>query len=51
MLDVPDEAVALLSGKLAQKYSGSEIEAMRAIAAASKKRSLAEFNNAFGRYR
>ncbi|CAJ0943280.1 unnamed protein product, partial [Mesorhabditis belari] len=51
MLDVPDEAVALLSGKIAQKYSGSEIEAMRAIAAASKKRSLTEFNSAFGSYR
>jgi hypothetical protein len=44
MLDVPDEVNGLLSGKLALKYSGSDLDAMRAIANAAKKRSLADFN-------
>ncbi|KAK6059621.1 hypothetical protein COOONC_02747 [Cooperia oncophora] len=48
MLDVPDDVNTLLTGKLALKYSGSDLDAMRAIAAAAKKRSLADFNTAFG---
>lgn len=40
----PDEVHSLLSGKLALKYSGSDLDAMRAIADAAKKRSLADFN-------
>ncbi|MFH4981740.1 hypothetical protein AB6A40_008449 [Gnathostoma spinigerum] len=51
MLDTPDEVSSILSGKLALKYSGSELEAMRAVAEAAKKRSLADFNAAFGSYR
>ncbi|VDM37678.1 unnamed protein product [Toxocara canis] len=51
MLDTPDEVSTILSAKLALKYSGSDLEAMRAIADAAKKRSLADFNAAFGRYR
>ncbi|KJH45199.1 PCI domain protein [Dictyocaulus viviparus] len=50
MLDVPDDVNTLLTGKLALKYSGSDLQAMRAIAAAAKKRSLADFNAAFGAY-
>ncbi|KAK6060260.1 PCI domain protein [Cooperia oncophora] len=50
MLDVPDDVNTLLTGKLALKYSGSDLDAMRAIAAAAKKRSLADFNTAFGAY-
>lgn len=50
MLDLPDEVTALLSGKLALKYNGPDLEAMRAIAAAAKKRSLADFNQTFGSY-
>ncbi|VDL74327.1 unnamed protein product [Nippostrongylus brasiliensis] len=50
MLDVPDDVSTLLTGKLALKYTGSDLEAMRAIAAAAKKRSLADFNTAFGAY-
>jgi 26S proteasome regulatory subunit N6 len=42
----PDEVHTLLSGKLALKYSGSDLDAMRAIADAAKKRSLADFNKA-----
>ncbi len=33
----------MVSGKLALKYSGSQIDAMKAISQASKKRSLADF--------
>ena len=51
MLDAPDEVGTLLAGKLALKYSGSDLDAMRSIAAASKKRSLADFNASFGSYR
>ena len=50
MLDSPDEVNALLAGKLALKYSGSDLEAMRAVASAAKKRSLADFKAAFGHY-
>lgn len=44
MLDTPEEVSTILSAKLALKYSGSDLEAMRAIAEAAKKRSLADFN-------
>lgn len=50
MLDLPDEVSTLLSGKLALKYSGPDLDAMRAIAAAAKKRSLADFNQSFGSF-
>ena len=39
----PDDVNALMSVKLALKYSGREVEAMKAVAQASKKRSLADF--------
>jgi 26S proteasome regulatory subunit N6 len=52
MLDTPEEVNALFSHKLAIKYCGSDdITAMRSIVEASKKRSLADFNQAFGSYR
>lgn len=46
MLNLPDEVQGIVSGKLALKYSGSNIEAMKAVAKASQKRSLADFQNA-----
>ncbi|VDD87642.1 unnamed protein product [Enterobius vermicularis] len=51
MLDTPEEVGVILSGKLALKYSGSDLEAMKAIAEAAKKRSLADFNQSFGSFR
>jgi len=43
MLNLPEDVLQLVSGKLALKYSGSEIDAMKAISQAAKKRSLADF--------
>lgn len=40
-----------MSGKLALKYKGSDIEAMKAISRASKDRSLAEFQKALDTYK
>ncbi|KAI1727835.1 putative 26S proteasome regulatory subunit rpn-6.1 [Ditylenchus destructor] len=50
MLDHPDEVNTILAHKHATKYSGPNIDAMRAVAVAAKKRSLADFNRAFGNY-
>lgn len=39
----PDDVNGLMSVKLALKYSGRDVDAMKAVAQASKKRSLADF--------
>jgi 26S proteasome regulatory subunit N6 len=39
----PDDVNGLMSVKLTLKYSGRDVEAMKAVAQASKKRSLADF--------
>jgi 26S proteasome regulatory subunit N6 len=39
----PDDVNALMSVKIALKYSGRDVEALKAVAQASKKRSLADF--------
>jgi len=51
MLNVSDEVQAIVSGKLALKYQGPEVEAMKSIATASHKRSLAEFQKTLVEYK
>jgi len=46
MLSLPDEVMNIASGKLALRYSGRELEAMKAVASSAKARSLKEFQNA-----
>merc|ERR1719420_1424620 len=50
MLNTPEEVQHIVSGKLALKYQGREIEAMKSVALANKNRSLAEFQNAVKTY-
>ncbi|CAL1300716.1 unnamed protein product [Larinioides sclopetarius] len=47
MLGDPDDVTSLTMGKLAMKYAGIDVDAMKAIAAANSKRSLAEFQEVF----
>jgi len=51
MLNTADEVQAIVSGKLALKYQGPAVEAMKSIAQASHKRSLAEFQKTLTEYR
>jgi len=51
MLNVPDEVTNIISGKLALRYSGSDLEAMKAVAASAKARSLADFQSALKTYK
>jgi len=43
MFSSSDEVQTIISGKLALKYSGPEVDAMKSIAQASRDRSLADF--------
>jgi len=51
MLGNYDEVKNLLMHKTAMKYTSTELDAMVSISEAAKKRSMADFNAAFGRYR
>lgn len=51
MLRTPDDVQAIMSGKLAVKYAGRDLDAMKAVAEASHKRSLADFQKAVKEYR
>ncbi|XP_013789651.1 26S proteasome non-ATPase regulatory subunit 11-like [Limulus polyphemus] len=51
MLNVPDDVQSIVMGKLALRYAGSETEAMKKVAQASHKRSLADFKKAVKDYR
>ena len=51
MLQCPDEVTSIMSGKLALKYRGPDVEAMKAIAKASQDRSLADFNATQQKYK
>ena len=47
----PDEVNNILSGKLALKYAGKEVESIKSIGTASQKRSLADFQKALETYK
>jgi len=51
MLNLPDEVSNIVSGKLALRYSGPEVEAVKAVAAANKARSLADFQTAVDKFK
>ncbi|KAK2191133.1 hypothetical protein NP493_59g02014 [Ridgeia piscesae] len=51
MLNSADEVQIIVSGKLALKYSGPSVEAMKSIAQASHKRSLADFQATLTKYK
>nr|NVI77873.1 regulatory particle non-ATPase 6 [Cucujiformia] len=51
MLNSPDDVQQIVSGKLAIKYAGQDIDAMKAVAQASHKRSLADFQLAVKQFK
>jgi len=51
MLNLPDDVTSICLGKLAMKYAGNDIESLKAVAKASHKRSLADFQTALEKYR
>lgn len=51
MLNLSDDVNALIEGKMAQKYAGRDIEAMKAVAKAHEERSLEKFEVALKEYK
>ncbi|XP_075238052.1 regulatory particle non-ATPase 6 [Lycorma delicatula] len=51
MLNTPEDVQQIISGKLALKYGGKDIEAMKSVAQASHKRSLADFQQCLKNYK
>nr|MBE5727085.1 regulatory particle non-ATPase 6 [Cucujiformia] len=51
MLHTPEDVQQIVSGKLAIKYAGKDIEAMKTVAQASHKRSLADFMQAVKQFK
>ncbi|KAL0636423.1 26S proteasome regulatory subunit rpn6 [Maublancomyces gigas] len=51
MLNLTDDVHQIMTGKLAIKYAGRDIEAMKAVARAHSNRSLAEFELALADYK
>ncbi|KAK9474726.1 uncharacterized protein V1510DRAFT_410509 [Dipodascopsis tothii] len=51
MLNLSDDVHAILAGKMAQKYAGRDVDAMKAIASAHANRSLREFELALENFR
>lgn len=51
MLNTPEDVNQILSGKLMLKYTGKDIEAMKEVAQASHKRSLADFQQCLKKFK
>ncbi|XP_002736354.1 26S proteasome non-ATPase regulatory subunit 11A-like [Saccoglossus kowalevskii] len=51
LLNNPDDVQSIISGKLALRYAGPEVEAMKSIASAYQKRSLSEFKKTLAVYK
>lgn len=51
MLNNPEDVQQIVSGKLAIKYAGRDIDAMKSVAQASHKRSLADFQQTVKQYK
>lgn len=51
MLNLVDDVTSLLASKQAQKYAGTKLEAMKAVARAHSNRSLEEYEQALSDYR
>lgn len=51
MTSQPEDVNSIVSGKLALKYAGPDIEAMKAVAKAYSNRSLQEFEAAKSTYK
>ncbi|XP_023029655.1 regulatory particle non-ATPase 6 [Leptinotarsa decemlineata] len=51
MINSPEDVQQIVSGKLAIRYAGQDIEAMKAVARASHKRSLADFQLAVKQFK
>ncbi|KAI9492258.1 PCI domain-containing protein [Zychaea mexicana] len=50
MLNLPEDIHSILGGKMALRYSGADIEAMKAVANAHQNRNLQEFETALATY-
>ncbi|XP_037511434.1 26S proteasome non-ATPase regulatory subunit 11 isoform X1 [Rhipicephalus sanguineus] len=50
MLNLPEDVQSIVMGKLALRYAGPQVEAMKSVAKASHRRSLAEFQEALKKY-
>ncbi|CAH1156123.1 unnamed protein product [Phaedon cochleariae] len=51
MVNSPEDVQQIVSGKLAIKYAGPDIDAMKAVAQAAHKRSLADFQQAVKQFK
>ncbi|XP_077556139.1 regulatory particle non-ATPase 6 isoform X4 [Haemaphysalis longicornis] len=50
MLHLPEDVQSIVMGKLALRYAGPQVEAMKSVAKASHRRSLAEFQEALKKF-
>ncbi|KAI9323930.1 hypothetical protein DFJ73DRAFT_651498 [Zopfochytrium polystomum] len=51
MLNLSEDVHAIISGKLAQKHAGPEVDSMKAVATAHQNRSLLEFEQVMNKYK